>query len=195
MLAVAHPWASDSPISFAVSRDLGFFPAQHWAPPRNSFPRDLCCVSAAVPAVAGSFDRARQRVAKGSARKAPAERSGVGPEFEKGDGRLRPSLQQRLPGAEGPPEGCSTAPRHAACTWSTWRRENESASRGRSCMRPDARWGGAGRTTGIGFLHSPSLQLRAPLQPTRARSRGTQGSAPRDPGTSRGSRRRGNSVH
>jgi hypothetical protein len=28
---------------------------------------------------------------------------------------LRPSLQQRLPGAEGPPEGCSTAPRHAAC--------------------------------------------------------------------------------
>ena len=24
-------------------------------------------------------------------------------------------LQQRLPGAEGPPEGCSTAPRHAAC--------------------------------------------------------------------------------
>ena len=41
-------------------------------------------------------------------------RSGVGPEFEKGDGRLRPSLQQCLPGAEGPPEGCSTAPRHAA---------------------------------------------------------------------------------
>ena len=40
---------------------------------------------------------------------------GVGPECEKGDGRLRPSLQQRLPGAEGPPEGCSTAPRHAAC--------------------------------------------------------------------------------
>ena len=39
-------------------------------------------------------------------------RSAVGPEFEKGDGRLRPSLQQRLPGAEGPPEGCSTAPRH-----------------------------------------------------------------------------------
>ena len=37
------------------------------------------------------------------------------PEFEKGDGRLRPSLQQRLPGAEGPPEGCTTAPRHAAC--------------------------------------------------------------------------------
>ena len=33
-----------------------------------------------------------------------------------------------------------------------------------------ARWGGAGRTAGIGFLHSPSLQ-RAPLQPTRARSR------------------------
>ena len=32
-----------------------------------------------------------------------------------------------------------------------------------------ARWGGTGRTTGIGFLHSPSLQ-RAPLQPTRARS-------------------------
>ena len=31
-----------------------------------------------------------------------SERSGVGPEFEKGDGRLRPSLQQRLPGAEGP---------------------------------------------------------------------------------------------
>ena len=42
-------------------------------------------------------------------------RSGVGPEFEKGDRRLRPSLQQRLPGAEGPLEGCSTAPRHAAC--------------------------------------------------------------------------------
>ena len=39
----------------------------------------------------------------------------MGPEFEKGDGRLRPSLQQRLPGAEGPPEGCSTAPCHAAC--------------------------------------------------------------------------------
>jgi len=39
----------------------------------------------------------------------------VGPEFENGDGRLRPSRQQRLPGAEGPPEGCSTAPRHAAC--------------------------------------------------------------------------------
>ena len=38
----------------------------------------------------------------------------MGPEFEKGDGRLRPSLQQRLPGAEGPPEGRSTAPRHAA---------------------------------------------------------------------------------
>ena len=54
----------------------------------------------------------------------------MGPEFEKGDGRLRPSLQQRLPGAEGPPEGCTTDPRHAACggplpscaerTWSTW---------------------------------------------------------------------------
>ena len=45
-------------------------------------------------------------------------RSGVGPEFEKGDGRLRPSLQQRLPGAEGRPEGRSTAPtapRHVAC--------------------------------------------------------------------------------
>ena len=42
-------------------------------------------------------------------------RVGAGPEFEKGDGRLRPSLQQRLPGAEGPPEGCTTAPRHAAC--------------------------------------------------------------------------------
>jgi len=41
-------------------------------------------------------------------------RSGVGPEFENGDGRLRPSRQQRLPGAEGPPEGCTTAPRHAA---------------------------------------------------------------------------------
>ena len=39
----------------------------------------------------------------------------MGPEFEKGDGRLRPSLQQRLPGAEGPPEGCTTDPRHAAC--------------------------------------------------------------------------------
>ena len=39
----------------------------------------------------------------------------MGPEFEKGDGRLRPSLQQRLPGAEGPPEERSTAPRHAAC--------------------------------------------------------------------------------
>ena len=35
--------------------------------------------------------------------------------IEKGDGRLRPSLQQRLPGTEGPPEGCSSAPRHAAC--------------------------------------------------------------------------------
>ena len=30
-----------------------------------------------------------------------------------------------------------------------------------------ARWGGAGQTTGIGFLRSPSLQ-RAPPQPTRA---------------------------
>ena len=57
-----------------------------------------------------------------------------------------------------------------------------------------ARWGGVGRTTRIGFLHSPSLQ-RAPLQPTRARSRGTQGSHPTTSGTSRGSRRRGNSVH
>ena len=38
----------------------------------------------------------------------------MGPEFENGDGRLRPSRQQRLPGAEGPPEGRSTAPRHAA---------------------------------------------------------------------------------
>ena len=37
------------------------------------------------------------------------------PSLKKGDGRLRPSLQQRLPGAEGPPEGCTTAPRHAAC--------------------------------------------------------------------------------
>ena len=56
---------------------------------------------------------------EGGARRRPSkfgsERSGVGPEFEKGDGRLRPSLQQRLPGAEGPPEGRSTAPRHAAC--------------------------------------------------------------------------------
>ena len=45
----------------------------------------------------------------------------MGPEFEKGDGRLRPSLQQRLPGAEGPPEGCTT-PTHATPvgTWSTW---------------------------------------------------------------------------
>ena len=39
----------------------------------------------------------------------------MGPEFEKGDGRLRPSLQQCLPGAEGPPEECTTAPRLAAC--------------------------------------------------------------------------------
>ena len=40
-----------------------------------------------------------------------------------------------------------------------------------------ARWGGAGRTTGIGFLHSPSLQ-RAPSNPPALgpRSRGTQGS-------------------
>ena len=37
------------------------------------------------------------------------------PSLKKGDGRLRPSLQQRLPGAEGPPEGCTTDPRHAAC--------------------------------------------------------------------------------
>ena len=38
------------------------------------------------------------------------------PSLKKGDGRLRPSLQQRLPGAEGPPVGfCSTPPRHAAC--------------------------------------------------------------------------------
>ena len=36
------------------------------------------------------------------------------PSLKKGDGRLRPSLQQRLPGAEGPPEGCTTAPCHAA---------------------------------------------------------------------------------
>ena len=33
------------------------------------------------------------------------------PEFENGDGRLRPSLQQRLPGAEGPPEDAQ--PLHA----------------------------------------------------------------------------------
>ena len=39
----------------------------------------------------------------------------MGPAFEKGDGRLRPSLQERLPGAEGPPEVCTTDPRHAAC--------------------------------------------------------------------------------
>ena len=37
------------------------------------------------------------------------------PSLKKATGASRPSLQQRLPGAEGPPEGCSTAPRHAAC--------------------------------------------------------------------------------
>ena len=37
-----------------------------------------------------------------SGRSVGRRRSGVGPEFEKGDGRLRPSLQQRIPGAEGP---------------------------------------------------------------------------------------------
>ena len=44
-----------------------------------------------------------------------SERSGVGPSLKKATGASRPSLQQRLPGAEGPPEGRSTAPRHAAC--------------------------------------------------------------------------------
>ena len=39
----------------------------------------------------------------------------MGPEFEKGDGRLRPSLQQRLPGAEGPPGGMLNRSFHAAC--------------------------------------------------------------------------------
>ena len=49
-------------------------------------------------------------------------RSGVGPEFEKGDGRLRPSLQQRLPGAEGPPEDAQPLTPRRACggSWSTW---------------------------------------------------------------------------
>ena len=37
------------------------------------------------------------------------------PSLKKATGASRPSLQQRLPGAEGPPEGRSTAPRHAAC--------------------------------------------------------------------------------
>ena len=37
------------------------------------------------------------------------------PSLKKATGASRPSLQQRLPGAEGPPEGCTTAPRHAAC--------------------------------------------------------------------------------
>ena len=35
--------------------------------------------------------------------------------MKKATDALRPSLQQRLPGAEGPPEGRSIAPRHAAC--------------------------------------------------------------------------------
>ena len=72
------------------------------------------------------------------------------------------------------------------------RREKRTNLRGVAAYA--ARWGGMGRTTGIGFLHRPSLQ-RAPS--TRARSRGTQGSHPTTSGelTSRGSRRRGNSVH
>ena len=37
------------------------------------------------------------------------------PRLKKATGASRHSLQQRLPGAEGPPEGRSTAPRHAAC--------------------------------------------------------------------------------
>ena len=42
----------------------------------------------------------------------------MGPEFEKGDGRLRPSLQQRLPGAEGPPEGNRPTPRRLRRSYS-----------------------------------------------------------------------------
>ena len=57
-----------------------------------------------------------------------------------------------------------------------------------------ARWGGVGRTTGIGFLHSPSLQ-RAPSNPPALGLGGRRGHSRATSGTSRGSRRRGNSVH
>ena len=73
----------------------------------------------------------------------------MGPEFEKGDGRLRPSLQQRLPGAEGPPEGCTTAPRHAACggplpssaegPWLFWHGDAKPQVRPRACPPPARR--------------------------------------------------------
>ena len=62
----------------------------------------------AAPRAEGFFSRRSARFF--SRRSAPEwERwcdCSCGPEFEKGDGRLRPSLQQRLPGAEGPPEVC-----------------------------------------------------------------------------------------
>ena len=60
-----------------------------------------------------------------------------------------------------------------------------------------ARWGGVGRTTGIGFLHSPSLQ-RAPSNPPALGLGGRRGHTrrPRElTSRGRGSRRRGNSVH
>ena len=46
----------------------------------------------------------------------------MGPEFENGDGRLRPSRQQRLPGAEGPPDGGTlnrSTPRRLRRSYST----------------------------------------------------------------------------
>ena len=63
------------------------------------------------------------------------------PSLKKATGASRPSLQQRLPGAEGPPEGRSTAPRHAACggpipssrgsTWKERKKERKQTTQGR----------------------------------------------------------------
>ena len=83
----------------------------------QSFPTSLCLqLRARRPhARARAPPLLRSNTLNFMAPKFGSERSGVGPEFENGDGRLRPGRQQRLPGAEGPPEGCTTAPRHAAC--------------------------------------------------------------------------------
>ena len=74
-----------------------------------------CAPAPAAPPRLPTLLRSNTLNFSGRPSKFGSERSGVGPEFEKGDGRLRPSLQQRLPGAEGPPKGCTTDPRHAAC--------------------------------------------------------------------------------
>ena len=83
----------------------------------QSFPTSLCLqLRARRPhARARAPPLLRSNTLNFMAPKFGSERSGVAPEIENGDGRLRPSRQQRLPGAEGPPEGRSTAPRHAAC--------------------------------------------------------------------------------